>query len=207
MNEKKYLVLTDNNITLSEAYLIYMNAGYAVLRLKSERILKEISGMKFIRFHKLESYAEMFEGEVCQVKEDRLYVDGVVNISACMRSDLKVKVKSSSTITIADKDKKDGDGEERYLVSFLDISCGGLCIQSSADLDTDRVYEIIIPITVEPIMLNFEIKRKNFDEERKVYIYGGRFKNLNHNEERLLREAIFRLQMRENRKLLGNGEI
>ena len=67
---------------------------------------------------------------------------------------------------------------------------------TKTDLDTESTYEIVIPITSEPILADLKIVRKEFIPEENMFIYGSKFIDFNVNGERMLREAVFKLQMR-----------
>lgn len=71
---------------------------------------------------------------------------------------------------------------------------------SKADLDKENKYEVVIHVTSDPIVVDLDIVRKEFQPEQNQYVYGSKFLDLNIVEERMLREAIFRLQMRRHHK-------
>lgn len=196
MRSEDYIILTHDNIKLCEAEIIYINSDRAAFFIDSVILLTRISHMEKIRFHKVEHYAEMFEAEVYQVKGEKLFVENLKNITAQLRSDLKMKVSYKSTVRMID-----AISPLNINIQSRDISCGGICFQTEQDLMTTELYETVIPITHDPIILKFRIIRKIFDKEKNVYVYGARFIDLKHNEERMLRQAIFRLQMIARKKI------
>jgi hypothetical protein len=196
MRSEDYVIFTQDNVKLCEAEMIYINIDRAAFIIDSIITLTKISRMEKIRFHKMEDYPELFEADVYQVKGEKLFVENLKNITAQLRSDLKVKVSYKSTVRMLDT-----PSSTNINIQSRDISCGGICFQTEQDLMTTELYETVVPITQDPIILRFRIIRKVFDKEKNVYVYGARFIELKHNEERMLRQAIFRLQMIARKKI------
>ncbi len=196
MRSEDYVILTQGNVKMCSAELIYINMDRAAFTIESSIILTKISRMEKIRFHKVEEYAEIFEAKVFQIKEGKLFVENLKNITAELRSDLKMKVSYKSTVR-----SLEGLSRINVDVQARDISCGGFCFETEKDLMTTELYETVIPITKEPIVLKFRIIRKIFDKGKNVYVYGCCFVDLKINEERILRQAIFRLQMIARKKI------
>ncbi|NLK37281.1 MAG: PilZ domain-containing protein [Epulopiscium sp.] len=196
MRSENYIIFTQDNVKLCEAELIYINIDRAAFIIDSVITLTKISRMEKIRFHKVEDYPEMFEAEVYQVKGEKLFVENLKNITAQLRSDLKVRVSYKSSVRVIDS-----ASPLNINIQSRDISCGGICFQAEQDLMTTELYETVVPITQDPIILKLRIIRKVFDKEKNVYVYGARFVELKHNEERMLRQAIFRLQMIARKKI------
>ena len=71
---------------------------------------------------------------------------------------------------------------------------------SKTDLDKEGSYEAVIHVTSDPIVVGLDIVRKEFQPESNQYVYGSKFSDLNIVEERMLREAIFKLQMRRHHR-------
>lgn len=207
MGFDKYVLMTEKNRVITEAYLVFSNDSGLVFRILSKEMAGRLAEMKRIRYQKQETYAETFEGDIYDMKLDKIYVDNIQNVSATMRSEVKVKVKFNTTISVVDE-TEDEEGELVNLnVAAKDISCGGFCFHCGKELDTNYLYETIIPLWDEPMIVNFRILRKVFVPETEEYSYGCQFENLNYQEERVLREAIFRLQMMMHRKQRRPGQL
>ena len=207
MGFDKYVLMTEKNRVISEAYLVFSNDDGLVFRLLSKEMVGRIAEMKRIRYQKQETYAETFEADIYDMKLDKIYVDNIENVSATLRSELKIKAKFNTTISSVDDVENQEDEVYNLQVSAKDISCGGFCFVCERALDTSILYETIIPLWEEPMIVNFRILRKVEMPETEQYSYGCKFENLNHQEERILREAIFRLQMMMHRKQRRPGEV
>lgn len=205
MATNKYVLLTENNVVLAEAVLVFSNGKNMVFRVSSAKSMSRLSGYNCLRYHKMESYAETFEGQVYDLKMDKIYLQEIKNISATMRSELKVKVKYDSIIRSVEDSSVINQS-----IHAKDISCGGMCFTCSQDLSTSIVYETIVPITSDPVIVGFEIIRKSQDEDTGEFIYGCRFRGMNNREEIMLRQAVYKLQMilyKKTKKRREMGEI
>lgn len=207
MGFDKYYLMTEKNRVITEAYLVFQNDAGLVFRLLSKEMVGRIAEMKRIRYQKDETYAESFEADIYDMKLDKIYVDNIENVSATLRSELKVKVKFNTTISGIGPAKKDDEEVVNLEVAAKDISCGGFCFFCEKALDTSILYETIVPLWDEPMIVNFKILRKVEMPESHGFSYGCKFENLNYQEERVLREAIFRLQMMMQRKQRRSGAM
>mgnify|MGYP001623098042 CR=1 FL=1 len=193
MSEEKYLILSENDMVLCEAVLEKSSADTVVMKVKDS--VKSLKDLEIVKFHKMQSYAETYQGHILDISGLTVTINKVVNVSAQMRSELKVKIRfetQKKKITML------GEVENQTSVPVVsrDISCGGICFLTKTDLDTESTYEIVIPITSEPILADLKIVRKEFIPEENMFIYGSKFIDFNVNGERMLREAVFKLQMR-----------
>ena len=197
MAEEKYLILSENDMVLCEAILVDSGADKVVMQVNEN--IKSLGGLEVVKFHKMQSYAETYQGHIAQVTANTVTINNVVNISAQMRSELKVKIRFETHLT---KVSVLGEVENQGSIPIVsrDISCGGICFMAKADLDVEDTYEIVIPITAEPILADLKIVRKEFLPEEKLFVYGSKFIDFNIHGERILREAVFKLQMRHRKK-------
>ncbi len=193
MSEEKYLILSENDMVLCEAVLEKSGADKMVMKVKDSA--KSLKDLAMVKFHKMQSYAETYQGHILSISGNTVTINKVVNISAQMRSELKVKIRFETHLT---KITMLGEVENQMSIPVVsrDISCGGICFLAKTDLDTQSTYEIVIPITSEPILADLKVVRKEFVPEENIFIYGAKFIDFNINGERMLREAVFKLQMR-----------
>ena len=193
MSEEKYLILSENDMVLCEAVLEKSGADKMVMKVKDSA--KSLKDLAMVKLHKMQSYAETYQGHILSISGNTVTINKVVNISAQMRSELKVKIRFETHLT---KITMLGEVENQMSIPVVsrDISCGGICFLAKTDLDTQSTYEIVIPITSEPILADLKVVRKEFVPEENIFIYGAKFIDFNINGERMLREAVFKLQMR-----------
>ncbi len=84
----------------------------------------------------------------------------------------------------------------RGAMRSLDLSCGGVAFRSNLALAVGSVFEVVIPITSEgPLLLTAQTLRVHFEPEGGNF-YACKFINMIDDEESMLREAVFAIQIR-----------
>ena len=198
MAQEKYAVLSENSdMVLCEAILIDQHGSKMTLKIVDD--VNVLRGLKSVKFHKMQSYAEVYQGEIAEIKGDNVLFNEVVNISAQMRTEIEIKIRVDTNLI-----KLFPPEEQKVPVAVPivtnDISCGGIGFVSKADFDKEGTYEVVIPITSPPTVIDLAIMRKEFQPEQNQYVYGSKFLDLDIVEERMLRKAIFKVQMRRHHK-------
>ena len=198
MAQEKYAVLSENSdMVLCEAILIDQHGSKMTLKIVDD--VNVLRGLKSVKFHKMQSYAEVYQGVIAEIKGDNVLFNEVVNISAQMRTEIKIKIRVDTNLI-----KLFPPEEQKVPVAVPivtnDISCGGIGFVSKADFDKEGTYEVVIPITSPPTVIDLAIMRKEFQPEQNQYVYGSKFLDLDIVEERMLRKAIFKVQMRRHHK-------
>lgn len=83
----------------------------------------------------------------------------------------------------------------RRAISSIDLSCGGVAFYCAPTLQVGDCCEIVIPVTVQPVILKCQILRRN-DLSGERCLYAAKFIEMCHAEETFVREAVFRVQLR-----------
>ena len=93
-------------------------------------------------------------------------------------------------------------------VQSVDISCGGIAFYGQYGLENGETLEIVIPITARPMVLRCQILRQQMLRNNRAF-YAAKFVDMCNDEETLLREAVFRVQLegRPRRSGAGNGDM
>lgn len=186
--DKKVVILNSDDEIIANAYLESLASNTAVIRFNSLKMAKKLKKLLDIRFRISGNYVETFEGIVTEIKENTLIIKNLKDVAVKYREDIKVDVDYKGIITFYEEEQINN-----IAVRVRDISSSGLCFYSKIDLKKEYTYETVIPVTKIPIILNFQIVRKLQSEEESVYIYGCKFIKLGIEEEKMLREAVFRL--------------
>lgn len=88
------------------------------------------------------------------------------------------------------------DSEGRWRARGNDLSCGGISFYTYAQLHVGDIIEVVIPITKGgPLLLPCELLRTR-EEEDGVRFYAGRFTEVLNEQESMLREAVFNVQLK-----------
>ncbi len=107
-----------------------------------------------------------------------------------IRENLRIPVKFDTFILPID-----GKWVARRKIRSHDISCGGFAFYSEEELQKDEVFETVIPITTQPLVLRVKVLRKDkISSTSNKFLYAAEFLDMLHEEEILVREAVFLLQ-------------
>lgn len=198
--QDKVQILNDKNECVANGCLQHMDNDKVVLSLEPSDMTEEIKMLYEIRFRVMGSYKDIYDGKVSRIADNKIYIWELKNSDIQRRQDVKLDIGYETTISFHH------EGQVRnLLVKVKDISTGGLQFICKSNLNMELVYETIIPITREPIVMSLEIIRKTVVEGNDCFLYGGKFIDIDAEEEKILREVIFRLQKkhfktRENKK-------
>lgn len=75
--------------------------------------VKFLNGLELIKFHKMQSYAEIYQGKITEIKGNLLSLSEVVNISAKMRNEIKIKIRIDTKLIQLFPEE-----EEKFLFPF-----------------------------------------------------------------------------------------
>ena len=87
-----------------------------------------------------------------------------------------------------------GSWKGRAAIVSRDLSCGGIAFVSEKALQVGEICEIVIPVTAEPLVLKMKVLRSG-DVVEDGILYGAQFLGMVHEEEIMVREAVFGLQL------------
>ena len=92
MAEEKYAILSENSdMVLGEAILMERHGSNMTMKIMDD--VRFLDGLELIKFHKMQSYAEIYQGRITEIKGNLLFLSEVVNISARMRNEIKIKIR------------------------------------------------------------------------------------------------------------------
>ncbi len=86
-----------------------------------------------------------------------------------------------------------------------DLSCGGIAFYTSCHLELRERFEIVIPITTEPLLARAECLREGPCPDA-GHFYAAQFPDLCHDEEAMIREAVFSVQLEQKASLQGSHQ-
>ena len=87
-----------------------------------------------------------------------------------------------------------GQRKGRRVVVSQDLSCGGIAFYCDELLGTGEVAQIVIPVSAQPLLLEIEILHQR-PSPAKTPLYAAKFIELTRDEESMVREAIFSIQI------------
>lgn len=129
------------------------------------------------------------EGRIVNRKGNLIDIEPVRRLDASLRKNLRMPVRFISYLYPVS-----GHWKGRVPIVSNDLSCGGLSFFCPRPLETGEIVEVVIPVTAQPLVLSLQILRSQPTQET-GFFYAGRFMNLVREEECMVREAVFSLQL------------
>lgn len=128
------------------------------------------------------------EGEILAWRDNMASVRMIKKLGAEMRQNLRIPVRFESFLY------SEGQVPPGRLPIFsFDLSCGGLSFFCAKDLPRGLRAQVVIPVTSQPLLVELEVIRR-LSDQGVVPLYAAKFVDLLHEEESMIREAVFGLQ-------------
>ncbi|MDR3765427.1 MAG: PilZ domain-containing protein [Butyricicoccus sp.] len=180
--EKKFMILDDTHEPLASATLLSQQGQDRIFELTSTPScnLEELPAVNVMSINSTEFMA--WRGRVERVRDDRLYFHADERIDSRFRRHLRIGMSFRGYIYPI---KISGP---RLPIISKDISCGGIAFYSSVPLAPEQNYEIALPCTEPPLIVEIEVLRV-LSEEKKLY--ACEFVDLLPQEEAMIQECIF----------------
>jgi len=86
-----------------------------------------------------------------------------------------------------------GSWKGRMAIQSIDLSCGGIAFYGPDGMEIGETAEVVVPTQAEPILVTMQILRKHA-LKNKTY-YAAKFTALQSEEDRLICERVFSLQL------------
>lgn len=133
-----------------------------------------------------------YEGKLMRSRNDmiQLEVQKTAASGNDMRKNLRVRVDFESFIY-----PLTGGWPGRRRVESHDLSCGGIAFYTDHSLQVGEQFEVVVPVTSQPLVVRGQILRMRPSGEGGSILYAAKFVDLCNDEETLLREAVFNLQL------------
>jgi len=126
---------------------------------------------------------------ILRQRRDSILVEKIATLDPEVRRNLRVPARFDTFIYPVASSIWKG----RQQVEAIDLSCGGVAFYSDFYLEVHDEVEIVITPTEEPVILRCEILRRQELQNR--FMYATRFVDMCEDEEVVVREAVFSLQL------------
>ena len=191
--QTRYLLLDSKGTPLSRAELLSpAEAQSWQVRLLDDK-MDQVLAHGVVQLVGMAESAPSLLGRITGHREDRLTVEKLRSLGAQARQNLRVPVDFLTYIYPVS-----GNWRGRCTVIGNDLSCGGISFFCGTQLPPGERIEIVIPIAT-PLILTCELLRVREEPDRR-YFYAGKFVDSLDEEETLVREAVFNIQLqRRNR--------
>ena len=155
--------------------------------------IDEILEHKRLKLLSITDSGPSYEGTIVRSRNDmiQLEVAKLDQDAGDMRKNLRVAVRFKSLIY-----PLSGSWTGRRPVESNDLSCGGVAFFTDHSLQVGEQLEIVIPVTSQPLVLKCQVLRLRPTERASSVLYAAKFVDMCEDEETVLREAVFNLQLR-----------
>lgn len=127
-------------------------------------------------------------GRVVRWKGDRIVAESLQEFSEKTRQNIRMPVDFKSFVYPA--------SGGQIPIRGVDLSCGGIAFVAERQLPQRERFEVVIPITSEgPVILRADVLREK-PEPSGGWFYAAQFKEVIHDQEAKVREAVFGIQVR-----------
>lgn len=128
---------------------------------------------------------------ISQEGEELLLIKPLSELGEKARRNLRVPVRFDSFLYPVS-----GSWHGRLPIVSYDLSCGGIAFFCDHPLEAGEKAEVVIPITAQPLLLELQILR-TLPSNSQNPLFAARFTNMIHDQEILVREAVFSQQVRD----------
>ena len=192
MEQTLYLMLDSKNNPIARGRIQGKTDGpFWQIQVEDGKI-DEILEHKKLKLLSIMDTGPSYEGVIVRSRNDmiQLEVTKLTPEAGDMRKNLRVVVQFKSFIYPVS-----GAWRGRRVVESNDLSCGGIAFFTDQSLQMGEQLEVVIPVTSQPLVVRCELLRMR-PTERSDILYAAKFVGLCNDEETLLREAVFNLQLR-----------
>ena len=194
MEQSIYLLLDSKGSPIARGRIQGRTDGpYWQIQVEDGKI-DEILEHKKLKLLSIMDSGPSYEGTIVRSRNDmiQLEVSKLDRDGGDMRKNLRVLVSFKSLIYPVT-----GRWKGRREIESHDLSCGGVAFYTEHSLQVGEQLEAVIPVTSEPLVVTCQVLRMRPTERAAVpLMYAAKFVDLCNDEETLLREAVFNLQLK-----------
>lgn len=194
MEQSLYLMLDSKGTPIARGRVQGNTSGpFWQIQVEDGKI-DEILEHKKLKLLSIMDTGPSYEGVIVRSRNDMIQLE-VTKLQADtgdMRKNLRVEVHFKSIIYPIT-----GNWKGRRAIESNDLSCGGVAFFTDHSLQVGEQLEIVVPVTSHPLVVRCQVLRMRPTERTAVpLMYAAKFVDLCNDEETLLRESVFNLQLR-----------
>ena len=131
------------------------------------------------------------EGRIMDRQGNVVSIQSVRELGEDVRRNLRMPVRFDSYLY-----PRSDAWKGRVPVLSNDLSCGGVAFFCAHKLEPGEMDQIVIPVTSQPLLVDIKILRERPSPEP-IPLYAAAFTDLIHDQETMIREAVFSIQLRQ----------
>lgn len=191
IQKNSYLLLDSRNAPLARGELLTEpDAPTLQVRVLDGKI-SDVMDHEEIQLVPMGTNGASLLGRIVRSRNDNIMLQKLQSLDNDMRQNLRIPTDFHSFIYPVS-----GQWRGRRSIEAKDLSCGGVAFFCADSLQVGERVEVIIPVTSQPVILQCKILRERpSEEERTDVLYAGKFVEMCADEEMVVREAVFNIQL------------
>ena len=191
MDEHLYLILDSKGTPLANGILESpTNSEVLQLRILSGKE-ETVAAHRELQLIGMDDGTPNRVGVIIRQREDKIVVQPTGALGADARENLRILTDFESVMYPVS-----GRWKGQRALKAKDLSCGGLAFYPGVALEPREIVEIVLPVTDSPLVIKTQVLRPLEDESSQLPLYAAKFVDLIHDEEALIRKAVFSIQIR-----------
>ena len=189
----RYFILDSQNIPLARALLL-SPPDTTIWELEVlDNAIEAVLEHEMLQLVGMDEKLPAKKGRILRGRGDKIALEPMDTLGDEIRKNLRVQARFDTYIYPIT-----GAQKSRIPVLVNDLSSGGIAFFCIRKLEPGDQLEIVIPITSNPIILKVQVIRPRPSASR-IQLYAAKFVDTIDDEDRMLREAVFGLQIRNQR--------
>ena len=187
---RAYLILDTQNKALANGELA-SPPGTSPMRLNIlGNKVDDVMAHEVITLFSASSEEVPIQCRILRQRGDTILVEKIATLDPEVRRNLRVPVKFDSFLYALPASSWKG----RAPIQSVDLSCGGIAFYADCPLELHEQLEIVVTPTEQPVILHCEILRQQ-ELQNGRFMYATKFVDMCEDEEVVVREAVFSLQL------------
>lgn len=192
---QSFFLLDSSNITVARGQLVGPFETTFQVKVLDDKI-SDVMRHEQIRLVSLSGSVPVMVTKVVRCRNSVVVLEKLYNDK---RKNLRVPTDFKSFIY-----PLDGRWKGRRVIQANDISCDGLVFFYEGELGDKEQMEVVVPVTSNPLILRCEVLRKRPSDRDDTTLYALQFVDMCDDEEMVVREAVFSIQLQNRGKVNEN---
>ena len=189
MKEERCVLLTSGNVPLAQG-VIRQNSGTLFQVEIPDGKASDVEGHEIIHLVGTDGQKPLqVQCHLKRLRDDMAVLEKMSDLDPEFRRSLRVPTRFASFVYPIS-----GSWKGRMAVRAIDLSCGGISFYGTDGMEIGETAEVVVPTQSEPILVTMQILRKHKLKNDKTY-YAAKFAALQSEEDRLICERVFSLQL------------
>ena len=191
MAERLYLILDSQGVPLANAVLESPpNSEVLQIRILNDKV-EAVAAHREIQLIGMDDSTPNRVGVIIRQRDDKMVIQPTAALGPNARENLRILTDFSSVMYPVT-----GRWKGQRVIKAKDLSCGGIAFWSTIFLEDREIVEMVLPVTDSPLLIKTQVLRVLPDESSRLPLYAAKFVDLIHDEEALIRKAVFSIQIR-----------